>query len=140
MLINTGLDLDCGAYYPNFTQTAVEQGKVNVGDIDRALNYLYVVLMRLGYFDGSPTFKSLGKKDVCTKEHIELATEAAREGLVLLKNVNETLPLNSDKIKTLAVVGPHANATEVMIGNYAGIDDIIVLHVALLFTLCTYYV
>ncbi|CAB4306790.1 unnamed protein product [Prunus armeniaca] len=116
-----GLDLDCGVYYPNFTQTAVEQGKVNVGDIDRALNYLYVVLMRLGYFDGSPTFKSLGKKDICTKEHIELATEAAREGLVLLKNVNETLPLNSAKIKTLAVVGPHANATEVMIGNYAGV-------------------
>lgn len=140
MLINIGLDLDCGVYYPNFTQTAVEQGKVNVGDIDRALNYLYVVLMRLGYFDGSPTFKSLGKKDICTKEHIELATEAAQEGLVLLKNVNETLPLNSAKIKTLAVVGPHANATEVMIGNYAGIDDIIVLHVTLLFTLCRYYI
>lgn len=131
--------MNCGAYYPNFTQTAVEQGKVNVGNIDRALNYLYVVLMRLGYFDGSPTFKSLGEKDICTKEHIELATEAAREGLVLLKNVNDTLPLNSDKIKTLAVVGPHANATEVMIGNYAGMDYIIVLHVAILFTICTYY-
>ncbi|KAI9198110.1 hypothetical protein LWI28_010377 [Acer negundo] len=51
----------------------------------------------------------------------DLHGEAAREGIVLLKNDNQTLPLNSAKIKTLAIVGPHANATKAMIGNYAGI-------------------
>ncbi|CAK7338187.1 unnamed protein product [Dovyalis caffra] len=98
---------------------AGKQGKVNVKDIDNALENLYVVLMRLGYFDGSPTFKRLGKKDVCSKQHIELATEAAREGIVLLKNENGTLPLNPSNFKTLALVGPHSKAREVMIGNYA---------------------
>lgn len=78
--------------------------------------------MRVGYFDGNPTFKSLDKKDIiiCTREHIELATEAAKG----INNANETLRLNSAKFKTLAVVGPHANATtKVMIGKYAGIEN-----------------
>ncbi|KAK2642778.1 hypothetical protein Ddye_024541 [Dipteronia dyeriana] len=119
--LKAGLDLDCGVYYTNFTSKAVVQGKVRERDIDKSLNYLYLVLMRLGFFDGSPQYKSLGKDDVCSHQNIELAREAAREGIVLLKNDNQTLPLNSAKIKTLAVVGPHANATKAMIGNYAGI-------------------
>ncbi|XP_021686167.2 probable beta-D-xylosidase 5 [Hevea brasiliensis] len=119
--LKAGLDLDCGIYYTNFTQNSVRQGKAREEYIDRSLTYLYVVLMRVGFFDGSNKFESLGKDDVCNKEHIELAAQAAREGIVLLKNDNETLPLSSDKIKKLAVVGPHANATEAMIGNYAGV-------------------
>ncbi|KAJ7968896.1 Beta-D-xylosidase [Quillaja saponaria] len=118
--LKAGLDLDCGEYYTNFTGPAAKQGKVREEDIDKSLKYLYTVLMRLGFFDGSPSFKSLGKNDVCSDKNIELATEAAREGLVLLKN-NKTLPLHPSKFQNLAVVGPHANATSAMIGNYAGI-------------------
>ncbi|KAJ0045698.1 hypothetical protein Pint_04152 [Pistacia integerrima] len=61
-----------------------------------------------------------GRADMCSPENIELAKEAAKEGIVLLKNDNHTLPLNSVKFKTLALVGPHANATDAMLGNYAG--------------------
>ncbi|KAI3456047.1 hypothetical protein Pfo_012710 [Paulownia fortunei] len=100
---------------------SVRMGKVKEAEIDKALKNLYIVLMRLGFFDGSPQFEKLGKSDVCSDEHIELATEAARQGVVLLKNANETLPLSSGKIKSIAVVGPHANATSAMIGNYAGV-------------------
>ncbi|XP_037493295.1 probable beta-D-xylosidase 5 [Jatropha curcas] len=119
--LKAGLDLDCGKYYTQNTESSVKQGKVREEDIDRSLKYLYVVLLRLGFFDGSPQFQSLGLKDVCSEQHIELAAQAAREGIVLLKNKDDTLPLKSDTIKTLAVVGPHANATNAMIGNYAGI-------------------
>ncbi|XP_052206829.1 probable beta-D-xylosidase 5 [Diospyros lotus] len=123
--LKAGLDLDCGykigSYYGNYAGSAVEQGKVGEAEVDKALKNLYTVLMRLGYFDGIPQFKSLGKADVCSEEHVELAAEAARQGIVLLKNDNQTLPLNYGEIKSIAVVGPHANATEVMIGNYAGI-------------------
>ncbi|KAF8392685.1 hypothetical protein HHK36_023034 [Tetracentron sinense] len=120
-VLKAGLDLDCGVYYTNFTENAVMQGKVRENEIDKSLNYLYVMLMRLGFFDGSPSFISLGKENVCSDEHIELAIEAAREGIVLLKNDNDTLPLSSNNFKNLAVIGPHANATKVMVGNYAGI-------------------
>ncbi|XP_037492247.1 probable beta-D-xylosidase 5 [Jatropha curcas] len=119
--LKAGLDLDCGKYYTENTEASVKQGKVGEEDIDRSLKYLYVVLLRVGFFDGIPQFQSLGIKDVCSEQHIELAAQAAREGIVLLKNNDDTLPLKSDTIKTLAVVGPHANATKVMIGNYAGI-------------------
>ncbi|PKI74335.1 hypothetical protein CRG98_005215 [Punica granatum] len=95
------------------------QGKVQVKDIDTALEYLYIVLMRLGYFDGNRAYDKLGKDDICTDGNLELAAQAAREGIVLLKN-NNTLPLSINKIRKIAVVGPHANATAPMIGNYAG--------------------
>ncbi|GLT36719.1 hypothetical protein SLA2020_110800 [Shorea laevis] len=120
-VLKAGLDLDCGDYYGKYLQNSVMQGKVLEADIDRSLKYLYVVLMRLGFFDGNPSFASLGKNDVCSPKHIELATEAAREGIVLLKNENGTLPLNPTHFKSLALIGPHANATIAMIGNYAGI-------------------
>ncbi|XP_073126538.1 probable beta-D-xylosidase 5 [Henckelia pumila] len=119
--LKAGLDLDCGNYYTNYARNSVSKGKVSEKDIDVALKYLYIVLMRLGFFDGIPQLEDLNMTNVCTSEHIELATEAAREGIVLLKNTNQTLPLSTKKIKTIAVVGPHANATSAMIGNYAGV-------------------
>ncbi|XP_022761295.1 beta-xylosidase/alpha-L-arabinofuranosidase 1-like [Durio zibethinus] len=119
--LKAGLDLDCGEYYTRFLPNAVKQGKVREADMDKSLNYLFVVLMRLGFFDGIPSLASLGKADICTKENTELAAEAARQGIVLLKNDNEALPLDPERFKSIALIGPHANATEVMIGNYAGV-------------------
>ncbi|XP_058111023.1 probable beta-D-xylosidase 5 [Magnolia sinica] len=120
-VLQAGMDLDCGTYYTNFTESAILKGKARESDVDKALRNLYVVLMRLGFFDGSPTFASLGRDDVCSMENMDLAAESAREGIVLLKNEGETLPLRSNKYKKLVLVGPHANATTAMIGNYAGI-------------------
>ncbi|KAK9084422.1 hypothetical protein Scep_030893 [Stephania cephalantha] len=118
--LKAGLDMDCGTFYPDFLNNAVTLGKAREADIDKSLNYLYIVLMRLGYFDGSPQYSSLGKADICSDENMELAAEAAREGIVLLKNEDNNLPLDPQKQYNLAVVGPHANATFAMIGNYAG--------------------
>jgi beta-glucosidase-like glycosyl hydrolase len=47
-----------------------------------------------------------------------LALTAAREGIVLLKNVNNTLPLARSKVATIAAVGPHADATDIMQGIF----------------------
>ncbi|OMO75892.1 hypothetical protein COLO4_25847 [Corchorus olitorius] len=117
--LKAGLDLDCGDYFPDHLENSVKQGKVKESEMDKALKYLYVVLMRLGFFDGSdPSLMKIGKNEVCSKEHIELAAEAAREGIVLLKNDASTLPLSPDAFKSLAVIGPNANVTRVMLGNY----------------------
>lgn len=113
--------MECGNYCTSFTINAVEQGKVREEDIDKSLSHLYAVLMRLGFFDENPQYKSLGRADMCSPENIDLAKEAAKEGTVLLKNDNQTLPLDSSKFKTLALIAPHANATDAMLGNYAGI-------------------
>lgn len=114
--------MDCGIYYTNYTLSAIEKSRVQEKEVDKALVNLYLVLMRLGYFDGSPgNLDSLGKENICKNEHIELAIDAAREGIVLLKNNGSTLPLKHTDIKKIAVVGPHANATHALVGNYAGI-------------------
>ncbi|KAJ4952370.1 hypothetical protein NE237_029202 [Protea cynaroides] len=121
-VLRAGLDLDCGVSYTNFTENATLSGKISEGDIDKALNNIYVVLMRLGFFDGSsPSLVSLGKESICSDEHIDVSAEAAREGIVLLKNENSTLPLNPNKFKNIALVGPHANATKDLLGTYIGV-------------------
>ncbi|KAF9611123.1 hypothetical protein IFM89_027067, partial [Coptis chinensis] len=121
--ILAGLDLDCGSFLGEHTEAALKGGLVKESDIDRAISNNFATLMRLGFFDGDPTKQSYGKlgpKDVCSSDHQELARETARQGIVLLKNIAGSLPLTPTTIKSLAVIGPNANVTKTMIGNYEG--------------------
>ncbi|KAG2322691.1 hypothetical protein Bca52824_015904 [Brassica carinata] len=106
------------------TPCAVKAGLVNESDVDTAISNNFATLMRLGFFNGDPKkqpYGNLGPQDVCTAENQELAREAARQGIVLLKNSNGSLPFSPTAIKTLAVIGPNANVTDTMIGNYHGV-------------------
>jgi beta-D-xylosidase 4 len=117
-----GLDLNCGNFLAQHTVAAVQAGKLSESDVDRAITNNFITLMRLGFFDGDPRklpFGSLGPSDVCTSSNQELAREAARQGIVLLKN-SGALPLSAKNIKSMAVIGPNANASFTMIGNYEG--------------------
>jgi len=121
--INAGLDLNCGTFLAEYTQSAVQEGKLKESSVDLALHNIFTVLMRLGWFNGNPAqqpYGNLGPKDVCTESNQQLALEAAREGIVLLKN-DGILPLAAKQVHSLAVIGPNANVTTTMIGNYAGI-------------------
>ncbi|XP_049352080.1 beta-xylosidase/alpha-L-arabinofuranosidase 2-like [Solanum verrucosum] len=121
--LNAGLDLNCGSWLGKYTQGAVNQGLVNESVIDRAVSNNFATLMRLGFFDGNPKnqiYGNLGPKDVCTEDHQELAREAARQGIVLLKNTAGSLPLSPKSIKSLAVIGPNANLAYTMVGSYEG--------------------
>ncbi|KAM7521422.1 hypothetical protein LguiA_011324 [Lonicera macranthoides] len=122
--IKAGLDLDCGPFLGVHTETAVQQGMLKEIDIDNALLNTISVQMRLGMFDGEPSaqpYGNLGPGDVCTQAHQELAVEAARQGIVLLKNHGPSLPLSRRRHQTVAVIGPNSDVTVTMIGNYAGI-------------------
>lgn len=119
----TGLDLDCGSFLGQHTGAAVKAGLVKESAIDKAVTNNFATLMRLGFFDGDPSkqlYGKLGPSDVCTAASQELAREAARQGIVLLKNSEGSLPLSPTEIKSLAVIGPNANVTKTMIGNYEG--------------------
>ncbi|KAG6575099.1 Beta-D-xylosidase 1, partial [Cucurbita argyrosperma subsp. sororia] len=122
--IKAGLDLDCGPFLAVHTATAVGKGLLKEADLNNALANLLSVQMRLGMFDGEPTaqtYGNLGPKDVCTPAHKQLALEAARQGIVLLKNRAASLPLSPTRHRTVAVIGPNSDATDTMIGNYAGV-------------------
>lgn len=115
--------MNCGDYLGKYTANAVNLKKVDESIVDQALIYNYIVLLRLGFFDGNPKslpFGNLGPSDVCSDDHQLLALDAAKQGVVLLDN-NGALPLSQTNTKNLAVIGPNANATTVMISNYAGI-------------------
>ncbi|KZV21210.1 beta-xylosidase/alpha-L-arabinofuranosidase 2-like [Dorcoceras hygrometricum] len=123
LALSAGVDLNCGDFLSRFTQGAVTAGLVNETVIDRALSNNFATLMRLGFFDGDPSkqiYGNLGPKDVCTEANQQLAREVARQGIVLLKNTQGSLPLSATSIKTLAVIGPNTNATHTMLGNYEG--------------------
>ncbi|GAB2283015.1 Probable beta-D-xylosidase 6 [Dionaea muscipula] len=122
--LKAGVDINCGTYMLHNTKRAVKHGKIKEQDIDRALQNLFNVQLRLGIFDGDPStgkFGTLGALDVCSKEHRKLALEAARQGVVLLKNDKKLLPLNKDSVSSVAIIGPTANDTSQLGGAYSGI-------------------
>ncbi|XP_031288053.1 probable beta-D-xylosidase 2 [Pistacia vera] len=122
--IKAGLDLDCGPFLGVHTENAVQRGLVSEADVNNALVNTITIQMRLGMFDGEPSaqpYGNLGPKDVCTPAHQELALEAARQGIVLLKNQGPSLPLSHLRHRTIAVIGPNSDVTVTMIGNYAGV-------------------
>ena len=79
----------------------------------------YNAIFTVGFFDGSAKYGALDFSDVATPEAQKLAYRAAAEGMTLLKN-NGTLPIAGGKVKTVAVIGPYANATTQMQGDYSG--------------------
>lgn len=106
------------------TKDAIDKGKVEEKDLDKALLNLFTVQFRLGLFDGNPLhgkFGKLGPADVCTSDHKKLALEAVRQGVVLLKNDHKFLPLRKNGVSSLAVIGPMANATNDLGGGYTGL-------------------
>ncbi|XP_042418937.1 beta-xylosidase/alpha-L-arabinofuranosidase 2-like isoform X1 [Zingiber officinale] len=121
--IKSGLDLNCGTFLKEHTLAAIKGGHLKEEDVDKAIRNNLAVLMRLRFFDGDPRklpYGNLGRDDVCSAANQELAREAARQGIVLLKNDLARLPLDATAVESLAVIGPNANVTVTMIGNYAG--------------------
>jgi len=120
LAVKAGCDLECGDVYNNLKR-AVEKGLLKESDIDVSVKRLITARFRLGLFDSpeSVPYSRLTIADNDKPEHRAMALKAARESIVLLKNKSGFLPLNKD-IKTIAVIGPNADAVEVLYGNYNG--------------------
>lgn len=122
-VLKAGMDVNCGSYMQNHTKSAVQQRKLPISQIDRALHNLFSIRIRLGLFDGNPLnqpFGHIGPNQVCSPDHQSLALDAARDGIVLLKNTAKLLPLPKTKTISLAVIGPNADSTKTLLGNYFG--------------------
>ena len=120
--LHAGMDINCGSFYVNHTQEALDNGTIVESDIDQALQRAFNVVIRLGLFDPpeQQPYRQLNQSNINTTEAQQLALHSAQESIVLLKNVNKALPLNIDQLtnKTIALIGPTANATTLMQGNY----------------------
>ena len=112
-----GTDVECGSEYKNLP-AAVKRGDIKEADLDRSLRRLLIARFELGDFDSDElnAWTKIPESVVASKEHKELALQMARKGIVLLKN-NGVLPLTNENI---VVMGPNANDSVMMWGNYAG--------------------
>ena len=114
-----GTDIDCGETYPFYLNESIASGELSRSDIERSVTRLYSNLVRAGYFDGpSSLYRNLGWSDVQSTDSWNISYEAAVEGIVLLKN-DGILPL-SKAVRSIALIGPWANATTQLQGNYFG--------------------
>lgn len=116
--LDAGVDYDLseGTVYGTLVDQ-VKQGKVPMSQIDRAVARVLETKFRLGLFDTPYVDPDYAEKTNNSEEHKQLALEAARKTIVLLKNDKNLLPLDLSKIKSIAVIGP--NVADVHIGGYS---------------------
>jgi beta-glucosidase len=120
MAVKVGTDLACGREYSSLIR-AVKEGLISEREIDVSVKRLMTARFRLGMFDPPETvpYARIPFSENDSPAHRALSLKAAHESMVLLKNENHTLPLKKD-LKTIAVIGPNADALEVLLGNYNG--------------------
>ena len=118
--MQAGCDLNCGDTMPKHLGKAVADELVSEADISRAVTRLLTARVLLGEFDPpeSVPYNNISFDVVDSPAHRQLALDAARQSMVLLKNENDFLPLQKSELKTVAVVGPMAGACH--LGGYSG--------------------
>lgn len=117
--LKAGIDVDNSyvTYGPGLVEN-LEEGRVPMALVDRAVRRVLETKYRLGLFENPYADPDRAVKIVHSKEHQDLALRAAREGIVLLKNDNNLLPLKKD-LKSIAVIGPNADNIVNQLGDYS---------------------
>ena len=117
MALENGCDVNCGNTYI-YMMKAYEKGLVTEEQIRTAAVRLFTARYMLGIMEGSE-YDAIPYTAVECREHIAKAREASEKSCVLLGN-DGMLPLNKEKLETIAVIGPNANSRLSLIGNYHG--------------------
>jgi len=120
LTIRAGMNLRCGNESAALLE-AVARGLITEADVDRRVGPLLRTMFRLGFFDpkNRVPFNQIAPSLNDTPAHGALALRAARESMVLLKN-DGILPLDTQRLKRVAVIGPSATSVPVLLGNYNG--------------------
>ena len=104
---NAGLDLEMpsGKYLGNDLLAAIKAGKVQEATLDAMIARMLRIMFVTGLFDHAYATNLLPFDSTA---HRKLARAVAREGIVLLKNANNILPLQRNELKSVAIIGPNA--------------------------------
>ena len=113
--LNAGVDVDLGANCFSQLKESVEKGRVSMKTLDRAVKRVLLRKFEAGLFDHPYVDESAAAGLVRTPEHLEVAAQAAREGVVLLKN-DGVLPLKRGT--RIALIGPNADNQYNQLGDY----------------------
>ena len=119
LTLKSGLDVGI-SYEDGFMLPMIEnvkEGKVSMGMIDRSVRRILLQKFRLGLFEDPYVDPDHAVSVSHTKENQELALQVAGEGIVLLKNENNLLPLKKD-LRSIAIIGPNADDGLNQLGDY----------------------
>ena len=114
-----GTDVECGSEYKSLPE-ALKAGLITEEQINTSLKRLLQGRFELGDFDADNLVEwtKIPSSVIASKEHKQLALEVAREGMTLLQNRNNILPLRRDQ--KIVVMGPNASDSTMLWGNYTG--------------------
>lgn len=118
--IGAGTDVECGSVYRSLPE-AVKTGMISEEKVNESLKRLLEARFRLGDFDQDEqvAWTQIPSSVIASEAHKDLAEKMAEEGIVLLQNRNNLLPLKSSGMK-IVVMGPNANDSIMQWGNYSG--------------------
>ena len=117
--VNAGLDLEMpgpAQWRGERLLQAVERGEVDEATIDESVRRLLRLIERARAFEHP---QEEPEQAIDRPEHRAIARQAAAEGMVLLKNSRQALPLRSEKLASLAIIGPNAKNARIMAGGSA---------------------
>ncbi|MDR0657963.1 MAG: glycoside hydrolase family 3 C-terminal domain-containing protein [Mediterranea sp.] len=115
--VQAGIDMEMVSYsFVRHLPELIAEGKVKQSVIDNAVRNILRIKYRLGLFD-HPYPDGQQPSVMYAEAHLAAAKKAAVESAILLKNDKETLPLTG-KVKTIAIVGPLADAPYEQLGTW----------------------
>ena len=112
-VVKAGTSQFLDRFLPNLKE-AVEKGLITEADIENAISGNIYVALKLGLLDDKCPYANIGKDTTAMppyerEEVKQFVREVTAKSIVLLKNENQTLPINPQKVKKIAVVGPYAD-------------------------------
>ena len=129
LALRAGVDLNI-TYEPAYMGPLiknVEEGRIPMALVDRAVRRVLEQKFRLGLFEHPYADLNTAERVMHSSEHQQLALSAAQEGIVLLKNENNLLPLKKH-LNSIALIGPNANSSSNLLGDYA--PSVVLQHVS----------
>lgn len=139
LAVNNGtVDIACDSNFPKYLAPALAAGAVSPARLALAVDRVLDLFFDLGLLDPPSAFDSWGAERVDSPAHRALALEAAAQSIVLLKNDKlpvgpngadaPVLPLPATAGLRFAFIGPNCNATQTLVGNYAGLNTLVESH------------
>ena len=118
MAVTAGVDMEmAGDAYVSHLESLVEDGRVSVDTIDTRVANILRIKFKLGLFENPYTDPSR-LPPLASDEALQTARKAALQSVVMLKNDDDVLPLSKDRVSSLAVIGPLADAPYEQLGTW----------------------
>ena len=121
---NAGVDMEmAGDSYFNYLASLVEDGVVSIDVVDAAVANILRAKFRLGLFEQPYTDPEV-LPEIADTEALQTAKDAALQSAVLLKNDNAVLPLSTETLDSVALIGPLADAPYEQLGTWIFDGDV----------------